>query len=96
MLFLTSLIIEFMSVVIDERVPVTPSDETQYKNPSAFSAIMEIRSWEVGAIIEIRSRPYFLQRPSNSSFSSKGISGSIRPSMPISLHLEIKISEFPF
>ena len=48
---------------------------------------------EVGAIMEIRSRPYFLQIGSNSSFSSYGTSGRIRPLMPISAALEIKRSE---
>ena len=58
------------SVVIELLVPVTPREETQYKKPEASFAIMVILSLEVGAIIEIRSLSYFLQIPSNSSFSS--------------------------
>ena len=38
--------------------------------PDASFAIIEMRSSDVGAISEIRSIPYCLQMPSNSSFSS--------------------------
>ena len=41
---LTRLTIAPMSVVMDDRIPVTPRDETQYTNPSASFAIRVIRS----------------------------------------------------
>ena len=80
----TFLTIAPMSVVILERTPVTPSEDTQYTNPFASLAIIVIRSSEVGAIIEIKSTSYCLHTASNSSFSSNGISGKIMPSMPTS------------
>jgi hypothetical protein len=44
-----------MSVVILFLVPVTPSEDTQYTNPSASFAIIPILSQLVGAINEIKS-----------------------------------------
>ena len=78
--------------MISLRVPVTPRLETMYRKPSASLAIMAIRSFEVGAMREIRSTPYSLQAGRNSSFSSKGRSGRISPSMPIPLHVEMNFS----
>ena len=81
-----------ISVVIWVLVPVTPREETQYTKPFASFAIRVIRSWDVGAIREISSRPYCLQTTSNSSFSSKGTSGRISPSIPISAAFLMKRS----
>ena len=58
------------SVLISLRVPVTPRLDTIYKKPSASLAIIAMRFSEVGAIMEIRSTPYWRQRGANSSFSS--------------------------
>ena len=82
--FFTSSTIAPISVVISLLVPVTPSEDTQYTKPDASFAIMLMRSWEVGAMREIRSISYFLHTESNSSFSSYGTSGRINPSMPSS------------
>ncbi len=75
---------ESRSVVIFERVPVTPSELTQYTKPCASRAIMSMRSSEVGAIMLIRSMPLAANTSANSVFSSKGTSGRISPSMPAS------------
>lgn len=88
----TSFTIAPISVVIRVLVPVTPREETQYTKPFASFAIRVIRSWDVGAIREISSRPYCLQTTSNSSFSSKGTSGRISPSIPISAAFLMKRS----
>ena len=58
----------------------------------ASRAILAIRSREVGATKDTSSKPYRLQMPSNSAFSSKGTSGKIRPSMPIRAQAEINRS----
>ena len=71
------------SVLISLRTPVTPRLETTYIKPSASRAILAIRFSEVGAIREIRLTSYFRQYGWNSSFSSNGRSGRIRPSMPV-------------
>lgn len=60
-----------MSVVILLLVPVTPSEDTQYTNPSASFAIIPILSQLVGAINEIKSIPYLLLTELNSSFPHK-------------------------
>ena len=53
---------------------------------------MAMRFSEVGAMREMRSTPYWRQVARNSSFSSKGTSGKISPSMPISLQVEMNFS----
>ncbi len=75
------------SVVISLLVPVTPRLDTMYKNPLLFCN-HSIRSSEVRQWKDIRSTLYLSATSRNSFFSSKGISGSIIPSMPTSLHLE--------
>ena len=82
-----------MSVVMFERTPVTPSEDTQYTKPEASFAIMRMRSCEVGAMSDTRSRPYWRHSGSNSAFSSNGTSGRMRPSMPISAAVRMKRSE---
>ena len=72
------------SVAMDERTPVTPSDDTQYRKPSASRAIMATRSSDVGATSEISSMPCARQGRANSSFSSKGTSGRMSPCAPAS------------
>ena len=78
---------ESRSVVISLLVPVTPRLDTIYKNPFASFAIIAMRSSEVGAMRDIRSTLCLSATSRNSFFSSKGISGSMIPSMPTSLHL---------
>lgn len=80
----TSFTMAPMSVVMSFLTPVTPREETQYTKPSASAAIFVTRSLEVGAIRLIKSMPYFRKTGANSSFSSKGTSGSITPSIPTS------------
>ena len=77
---------EFKSVVISLLVPVTPRLDTMYKNPLASFAIIAMRSSDVGAIREMRSMLYFFDISRNSFLSSNGMSGSIIPSIPTSLH----------
>ena len=64
-------------------------------NPSASLAIIWIRSCEVGAIREINFKSYFPVNSCSSPFSSKGISGIIKPSIPTSAHLLQKRS-YPY
>ena len=54
---LTRLTIAPMSVVMDDRIPVTPRDETRVHESFTSFAIRVIRSQDGGAIREIRSRP---------------------------------------
>ena len=42
-------------------VPVTPREDTTYTNPSAFPAIVAMRSEDVGAIMETSFTPCFVQ-----------------------------------
>ena len=72
------------SVVISPRTPVTPSELTQYTNPSACSAMARMRSCEVGATMEMSTTPASRQGPANSSRSSKGTSGRMSASTPAS------------
>ena len=60
--------------------------------PLASFAISAILSSEVGAIMEMRSMPYFSAGPWNSSFSSKGTSGRISPSIPAAAALSMNRS----
>ena len=60
--------------------------------PSASEAIMAIRCSEVGAISEISAMSRSRQAGRNSSFSSYGKSGRIRPSMPVRRQLSRKRS----
>ena len=89
---LTTLTIEARSVLISLLVPVTPRLDTIYRKPSASLAIMAMRFSEVGAMRDTRSTPYCLQRGWNSSFSSKGRSGRISPSISISRQVEMNFS----
>ena len=73
-----------MSVVMLLRIPVTPRLDTTYTKPLASRAIMAMRCSDVGAMREMKSSPYWRHRGANSSFSSKGTSGRISPSMPMS------------
>ena len=63
-------VMEPMSVVILDLVPVTPSDDTMYRNPSDSLAIMAILSCDVGATMEIRQSPCLRHAGAKSSFSS--------------------------
>ena len=81
-----------MSVVISLRTPVTPSEDTMYKKPSASRAIIATRCSLVGAMRLTKSSPRARQAGANSSFSSKGTSGRIMPSMPTATHLSQKRS----
>ena len=90
--FFTCSTISLIFVVILLLTPVTPSEDTQYKNPFASPAIIRILSFEVGAIIDISSIPAFSNTSLTSSFSSKGTSGMIIPSIPHSAHLLVKRS----
>ena len=80
----TSFIMAERSVVISFRMPVTPMEETRYKNPSASAAMVRIRSSEVGATSEIRFTAFFREKGVTSPFSSKGRSGMMTPSTPAS------------
>ena len=49
--------IDLISVLISLRMPVTPSEDTQYTKPSASLAIISIRFSDVGAIKDTTSTP---------------------------------------
>lgn len=88
----TTFIMAARSVLISLLTPVTPRLETIYKKPSASLAIMAMRFSDVGAMRDTRSTWYLRHRGKNSSFSSKGRSGRMSPSIPTSLHLAMKRS----
>ena len=77
------------SVVISLLVPVTPRLETRYTETPPLPA-QSLRCgfprWAQSG--KSKSTPYRRQSGRNSSFSSKGRSGRIRPSMPASLQAD--------
>lgn len=76
----------------DVRMPVTPMEDTTYRNPSASEAILAILSSEVGAIMETRFTPWAVHAGCRSPFSSYGASGTIRARTPTSAHLATNLS----
>ncbi len=54
---LTDSTIPSMSETNDVLVPVTPSDDTMYRKPSAWDAISWMRPSDVGATIEMSFTP---------------------------------------
>ena len=68
----------------DEGEVLIDGKAVKLGKPSASLAIMAMRSWEVGAMREMRSIPCSRNAGANSSFSSKGTSGRMRPSIPTS------------